>query len=172
MSEVAEKEKREKREKNETSQRAYLQRASRDRAEVEGQALRGKKTPDEAEKWLAEKNAEADMRLRLPHSRQPGPCSLRSYGRKRMDASDDGGVDRLANARCGSQILERLFVRVQRVASSPGNPRGKANACGRATPGRLGIRKCKLVSLHDVIHEASRIRSREDGVQCYRGGGR
>ena len=44
----------------------YVKRAWWMRALIERDVLRGKKTPDEAEQWLAEKNAVADIKLRLP----------------------------------------------------------------------------------------------------------
>ena len=47
-------------------QQAYLQRASRDRAEIVRQVLHGKKTPEEAEEWLAKRNAVGSRMLHLP----------------------------------------------------------------------------------------------------------
>jgi hypothetical protein len=156
VNEEAEKEKAEKEKRTKLAERAYLQSASKDRAEIERQVLCGKKTPDQAEEWLTKRNAVGNRRLNLP-----------SFASKHDLARFDPMKQAYWTlAMTAAWIIWRTPDAVLRYSSDylfeckEWRPRREILAGKRIPAGgriREGWehRRCKLVSLHDVVHEAS-----------------
>jgi hypothetical protein len=134
------------------TEKAYAKRAWKERAVIEWRVLRGKTTPSEAEEWLTKKNVVENENLRLPPF-QSNPDPARSDPMVQADWS-------LAMA--AAWIIWRTPIAVREhwndyLFQCKEWRRRKGNfADGRRWEG-WELRQRKLVSLLDVIHEASEV---------------
>lgn len=135
---------------SEEAEKAYGKCAWRERAVIEWQVLRGKKTPSEAEEWLTKKNVVENEKLRLPPFKS-NPDPARFDPMIRADWT-------LAMA--AAWIIWRTPSTVREqwndyIFQCKEWRRRKGNLADGRTWEGWELRNRNLVSLHDVIHEAS-----------------
>ena len=138
----------------------YVKRARWMRASIERDVLRGKKTPDEAEQWLAEKNAVADIKLRLPpFASYPDLVRFDPMAEKDWTLAMAAAWIIWRTPEAVREHWNDYRFECKEWRRREENLADKQMGKWRFREGGMQrgweIRKRKLVSLHDVVHEAS-----------------